>query len=887
MESIIGLFTGQNDIGPNRKLGEKERLKEQLSVLEEEKKRIIIDITELERQQNGHPKLIDLIKESIEYDRNKKKKYEKKIEEIDKKISNLKLTNGKEKTQPLYTFGIESFDRLENLIGPLNMDRSDLRILNTSNNNNRKNYYLYRELTTKDVINNSLETSYYIDTKNIKSNAFMVLIVPIQENEIWKKNIRGFNSNTLIMSNNFDYPAGTVGLIPKNKREEINLLFKKNPRYRRVICIEYDGDNIINYARALVKMIEGYDPQKCTKDSLIKRYSFLENVEDNYFEKRALIDIVDFFNNFKDLKFNEISGFLDHLNKLEKSILPKRYSSLEVMFKYALGIKKDGENEDLSGLIDIFHNSGYTLSEEGIKLFKNYLIENSSFKEATAKIIKNNKSISKVEYKGILTRNIINYVRNKISYDKMLVYTFMEILAFENGILDIKEETENYYKIKDERTAKKEKMHKLYWKLVDEKIKVGKKYKGKPRKYIDRDKEESKIDEIDSETKFDDTYMKDFKDFMDSIDAILRSQKLTAKINFTLQRGTIIFLETMENIETMDELSRLSGTIRFKNYKTKEDNQMFLKPSIKSKDLNKRDFYMVEKEHRIVTLWRLIHLCNRMAHTYNHMIKNYIYQTFYPENTSEQEKTEKMREYSFNSLVNTINEYFETLSQMMSRNREDNSKRVLEDCLNRVNEAFDKARIEKGTISDIQKEYIDQLRYLRDNCYKVKDELLKYTTDRMKKDEMYSCEIKKYSVQNSNGSQRTENLIIFNAPGYGQFSFHIIDEDVLKHIYSGYNEIIRVNKNSLVIKEGGSQKRNEVQPAIPLKGISPELQNHLDEIEFIYYLIEEIANTDEPFEEKRKDVFKVLLNLNKYPIELIENILNEFDEKYGENSREI
>ena len=93
MESIIGLFTGQNDIGPNRKLGEKERLKEQLSVLEEEKKRIIIDITELERQQNGHPKLIDLIKESIEYDRNKKKKYEKKIEEIDKKISNLKLTN--------------------------------------------------------------------------------------------------------------------------------------------------------------------------------------------------------------------------------------------------------------------------------------------------------------------------------------------------------------------------------------------------------------------------------------------------------------------------------------------------------------------------------------------------------------------------------------------------------------------------------------------------------------------------------------------------------------------------------------------------------------------------------------------------------------------------
>ena len=68
-----------------------------------------------------------------------------------------------------------------------------LSALGHFHNNNRKNYYLYRELTTKDVINNSLETSYYIDTKNIKSNAFMVLIVPIQENEIWKKNIRGFN----------------------------------------------------------------------------------------------------------------------------------------------------------------------------------------------------------------------------------------------------------------------------------------------------------------------------------------------------------------------------------------------------------------------------------------------------------------------------------------------------------------------------------------------------------------------------------------------------------------------------------------------------------------------------------------------------------------------
>ena len=488
-----------------------------------------------------------------------------------------------------------------------------------------------------------------------------------------------------------------------------------------------------------------------------------------------------------------------------------------------------------------------------------------------------------IQYNAILARNIKNYSRKRMSFEDMLAYVFMSFLAVDNGILDINEETKRYYKNKSfyyeikyaEQEALLTFIHEIYSSINNEAIKP-KVQHGE----ITTDDTTSFIGKTETLGTINED-VKRFDEFMKCVNKVVQSQKLTININSALQMGTDIFLQLKNNVECIDDISRQSGAIHVRNNKNRQDDSFFLKPSIRSIDLKKQELYYEHDEDRIYTLCRLIRICNRLAHSYNHTIKDFIYNNLYPKDALESNKLQVMQSYSFNELVNSIHEYCNILSSMARGDRKSNSFRRLDVIIRKVRKNLQQAGIEKDIDFGKMYEFIEQYKTLKEKCYLAKNELIIYTIEKMKEGNkktpgLYSYGLIQKIVTKSHGNQKIDNVLVVNVPKYGQFAFHIVSDEILRHISQIYDEELPIIKKTY----GG---RNSKQPPIPLKGISDELKNYIETIGGIDELIKQIANTDDSFNDKRDSIFNVLLNYG-YSIDIIKEKLSDFDKKYGNDS---
>ena len=244
--------------------------------------------------------------------------------------------------------GIDSFKKLNQIVKDICMDESDLEVLKRDelNEDTVNNGYLFRELSAQNFLN-GVAKEYHFNTTTFESNSTMMLIIPIQDEEELKKNVLGFNSGKLIVSNNYNYSKDVLNnnnseimicLIPKGKRIEAERLLIKELREYKVVFIEYEDSehdceesNLQKYTRALIMSLNGKDPKNISIDTLKKRYQFLREVKDDYFETSFFDIIYQIKNNNR--YFSKLDSFIMMLNDNNIIII------IQEMLKQSLNVR--------------------------------------------------------------------------------------------------------------------------------------------------------------------------------------------------------------------------------------------------------------------------------------------------------------------------------------------------------------------------------------------------------------------------------------------------------------------------------------------------------------------------------------------------------------------
>ena len=804
------------------------------------------------------------------------KKLETEIGETETLSKSIKQPKAGSKKSFMINYGINSFKNLTEILGPLVIDEEDLKSLN-SDNDSRNYFFIFRQIDPNNLQNSNLDARYCINTKTINHNASMMIIMPIQKDGIWSENIKGFDSETIILSNTFGYPEGTVCLIPKGKRKEVRELFKKDSRFKRVELIEYDGDKVGEYPRALVKMVEGNDPENWTKDILKKRFKFLKEVKENYYENKALSDMIDFLEKLKKYRFTKMSSFVENLLFFEQQ-MPEEYLSIEDMFEQVLNSKNGDVKQALKYLSNALSDEELVISQEGIELFDRYLTDSSSINKKTAELIDNNPAISK-EYRYIFVTNINRFLKDKTSlfFGDMRLKIFLEIFAVDNKILDLRSEISHNEEKQGLRNYISRQKFETIIALKEETAEIEKdimqaKNRRRRRKPKDIKSASKRKESVDIPLLYDNQYIDQYNKLTETINDICENSKLTATINGALRTATEIFEKTIdeEYFKKTTEISIQSGRIRLKDPASKKPINI----PLKGNDIS-GNRYRRQGDDRIVTLVRLIHVCNRLAHSYNHIFEDNVYKLFYSEKYPDTDEKTIKNSKEFKNLSNAIEVYCTALRAMKDNERKSNSYAYLKTLRDNVARALNNGKVEK----EFDENYLDffnQILELKSRSYELKNDLIKFTTTKMK-ERKYSYGTKRIARIKENGNGKVEDVLIINLPNYGQVVFHIISQEILDLIDHEYESNIPLIKEGYGIDR--NHQRNTVNSPILTRGISDELKNRIEK-DTLLVVLEQIVNTDEPYEEKKKDIAKVLLSYGE-SIDNIESILKSFDNKYG------
>ena len=865
------VVTVQNTEDLDKKIAEKqsevEMLERQKDSCGTEKSKIKEDITkneklikDIERNAVKFKKELDRLQESV-----------REISEAIRNLYNKNKDNKNKKYGDLKSRGINSFEELKDIFGEIVIGEDDLQELSKSSRKKRQNnafseYYIF---TTRDSIKISSEGNdvYSIDSGKIPKTSKIAILVPM--NEIESRSVVAFDSNNIILTDEFTYPKGTVCLIPQKNGAELKEIIRQNPNFSNVIVIEYEGSEIGEYPRYLVKLLEGNDPKNWNRELFIKKYPYLKDAKDNYFEEQAVNNILQLIAKLNKCQISRFDYFLYFLKIAEQ----QAELGTEEVFKRALLSEKRSVQEQIKYIVNRIKNKGYIFSEDGIKLISDIFSEKYDLTEKEANKIEQTALISNKQYRAVVVRNIRNYIRERdtqISKITMFRNIFFGIFAIDNGILDIEKETADYYTEKEEK-AKTEEAIREWTRLIqsseDEEERTNNKSKKKQNSRILRqEKRQRKV-------YFDEEYTREIDLWLNKIGEICENSKLGINVNWTLKQGTLILANTMPNINEMDEYSQSSNIIVFENQRVP------LKKRLNVDELNKKETFLKHGESRIVALVRMINVCNRLAHTYKYLLENYIFDFFYEDNQN-LEKKEVIKSREFKEIAQALQNYCvinkETNLPLQSINAS----------WNRLTNFLTSKSISKWPTADFL-DSISQLIDLRDRCYEEKNKLILYTIPKMKKANKKGPDSYSYGIvqTTTEGTEKIDNVLYINLPGYGQFGFHIISPEILNDIYSEYDSELPI------IKSDYDQKKGRVQPPIPTMGLSEELNDYIQENGLdvllnkiaengLNVLLNKIAENGEKYEDTRKDIFNVLLNYGK-PIDEIKDALKIFDNQYG------
>jgi len=688
----------------------------------------------------------------------------------------------------------------------------------------------------------------------IPKTSKIAILVPM--NEIESRSVVAFDSNNIILTDEFTYPKGTVCLIPQKNGAELKEIIRQNPNFSNVIVIEYEGSEIGEYPRYLVKLLEGNDPKNWNRELFIKKYPYLKDAKDNYFEEQAVNNILELIESLNGLEISDFRYFLHIIQTKEQKGL-----GTEEVFKRALLSEKRSVQEQIKYIVNRIKNKGYIFSEDGIKLISDIFSEEYKLTEKEANKIDQTALISNIQYRAVVVRNIRNCIRKRdtqISKITMLRNIFLGIFAIDNGILDIEKETADYYTEKEEKAKKEEEIRewtRLIQSSEDEKERTNNKSKKKTNSRILRqEKRQRKV-------YFDEEYTRKIDLWLNKIGEICENSKLGINVNWTLKQGTLILANTMPNINEMDEYSQSSNIIVFEN------QSVPLKKRLNLDELNKKETFLKHGESRIVALVRMINVCNRLAHTYKYLLENYIFDFFYGDNPN-LERKEVIKSKEFKEIAQVLQNYC-VINKEASL-----SLKSINDSWNQMINSLHTKTISKMPTADFL-DSISQLIDLRDRCYEKKNKLILYTIPKMKEANKKIPGTYSYGVIQTNIEEtgKTDNVLCINLPGYGQFGFHIISPEILNDIYSEYDSELPI------IKSEYDQKRGRVQPPIPTMGLSEELNDYIQE-NGLNTLLNQIAENGAEYEMRRKDIFNVLLNYGM-PIDEIKKCLKIFDNQYG------
>ena len=853
----------QNTEDLDKKIAEKQS---EVEMLERKKDVLMAEKSEIEENIPNNEKLIEDIKRNAAELKKELDRLQKSVHEISEAIRNLYNKNKDNKNKKygdLKSRGINSFEELKDIFGEIVIGEDDLQELSKSSRKKRQNnafseYYIF---TTRDSIKISSEGNnvYSIDSGKIPKTSKIAILVPM--NEIESRSVVAFDSNNIILTDEFNYPKGTVCLIPQKNGAELKEIIRQNPNFSNVIVIEYEGSEIGEYPRYLVKLLEGNDPKNWNREMFIKKYPYLKDIKDNYYEEQAINNILELIESLNGL---EISGFRYFLHIIQTK--EQKGLGTEEVFERALLSKKRSVQEQIEYIVNRIKSKGYIFSEEGIKLIRDIFSEEYKLTEKEVNKIDQTALISNIQYRAVVVRNIRNCIGKRdtqISKITMLRNIFLGIFAIDNGILDIEKETSDYYTEKKEKAKTKEEIRE--WTRLIESPEQDESNNAGSSNARSRKKTTPKIFEKEKRQRkvyFDEEYTRKIDLWLNKIGEICENSKLGINVNWALKQGTLILANTMPNINEMDECSQSSNIIVFENQRVP------LKKRLNLDELNKKETFLKHGESRIVALVRMINVCNRLAHTYKYLLENYIFDFFYGDNPN-LERKEVIKSKEFKEIAQPILIYCVENKEVSS------SLKLINDRWNRMINSLHTKTISKMPTADFL-DSISQLIDLRDRCYEKKNKLILYTIPKMKEANKKGPGTYSYGVIQTNIEEtgKTDNVLCINLPGYGQFGFHIISPEILNDIYSEYDSELPI------IKSEYDQKRGRVQPPIPTMGLSEELSNYIKE-NGLDVLLNKIAENGEKYEDTRKDIFNVLLNYG-ISIKKIKKLLIEFDNsKYG------
>lgn len=426
----------------------------------------------------------------------------------------------------------------------------------------------------KTVISISDMDAYKIGTNKLNKEKKYAIIIPIMDV------IEGASfddGENVYLENDYNYPEGTVLLVPKGeKRQIIDLVEKKG---LKINVIDYDGEKIREIPQTFIRIIEGYDPEKLTIEDLNKEIEGLFDRSKEKYRSRInsnLIFVVQTLMGQNELIFS-IEAFEEFLERFE---INGKYESINELIKDALELNSDSterKKEALQQLAEELRKNGIKCEESERLILKLYNISKIGERELK-QLIQNEKIDSRIRM--ILLKNI-NKIENVGKRESetnadFFIKVFLEMLAMENEQLDLYIES------------------KLSKKLT---------------------------------SKTDTNELNEFRELTNLIDKIYEQSASATDIYRAFQIGVYLLNKNKnkKGKKLCDEydVGAKSRAIKYQGKKIR------LVPRLKTADFLNAKRYYVKDEEKVITAARLLNLMNNLAHLYDSMIDELIISEFY------------------------------------------------------------------------------------------------------------------------------------------------------------------------------------------------------------------------------------------------------------------
>lgn len=585
------------------------------------------------------------------------------------------------------------------------------------------------------------------------------------------------SDGSIILNSDFVLPRNTIFLAPVAERVKIVEANTNNDTTRRAMIVGYMGGSVKGYASTLLKLLGYPEENVISVGNREGRFEEWREKRKNYFSKSAVNDFVEicdsiFFNeNIKSLE--SIDEYIDRIE------INGKYKNFRELADDAFSLQNESARiPAYEYMKKEFETRGYTISENANRIMR--LLLQGKLAVATQK---NESWKLNPNTQETFKRNITDYEKSLLSEKSLILKTFMQMMLTESGLLEYKEEkskfSEKYHEENDEE---------------DVKIQTVNKRKNKKKENIETKNITKRVDY----RLYDDEYEEIFNSLYDRIREISLSTKNTIRINYALKEAMELYDTAKKEWKECYENSRKTGGIFYKGMNIPIRPQ--LSEAFKSS-------YKRKGENRIVTSARLLHLENRLAHTFDTQLTDAIKETFGIQDNKEDVRVEETKE--FKNLKNQIE--LLTLIENNSNSSMEQAKYV-----SKKNDIDEILELDFGIkMNEKQFTKIDeisrQLVNFRNKSFEGKNTLVEFVIKNMKTANEKKAGTYSYGLKEN----ETGSFFVADIPEYEQIIVHIIDPHILSNLVDYADEY----GLGLILNEG--------KPSILVSGISNELKSKI------------------------------------------------------------